>query len=91
MFLKQLSRFTRTISVRLNLWYAVVFTLSAALVFSLLYLLLSRAVVAKDREVIQTRLNEYSLIYRSGGLSALNNYVARSHEAVPAAQQKSPL
>src|SRR5438477_2196789 len=81
MFLRQLSRFTRTISVRLNLWYAVVFTLSAAVVFSLLYLLLSRAVVAKDREVIQTRLNEYSLIYRSGGLSALNNYVARSHEA----------
>ena len=81
MFLKHLSRVTRTISVRLNLWYAGIFILSAALVFLLLYLLLSRAVVAKDREVIQTRLNEYSLIYRGGGLSALNSYVRRSREA----------
>src|SRR5439155_24743181 len=81
MFLKHLSRVTRTISVRLNLWYAVVFTISAAIVFLLLYFLLSRAVQAKDREIIETRLREYALIYGRGGPSALDSYIMRSPEA----------
>ena len=63
MFLRHLSRITRTIGVRLNLWYAVVFTLSAGVGFLLLYVLLSRAVQAKDHEIIETRLKEYALIY----------------------------
>jgi len=81
MFLKQLSRFTRTISVRLNLWYAVVFTLSAAIGFLLLYVLLSRAVQAKDHEIIETRLKEYALIYGRGGSLGLESYIRRSPEA----------
>src|SRR3954468_311193 len=81
MFLRRLSRVTRTVSVRLNLWYAGVFMLSAALAFTLLYFLLSRTVEGKDREVIETRLKEYGLIYDRGGTLALDAYVARSREA----------
>src|SRR6185369_9584086 len=80
MFLKHLSRATRTISVRLNLWYAGVFMLSSALAFFLLYFLLSRAVENKDREVIETRLREYGLRYDQGGTLALDAYVSRSRE-----------
>jgi signal transduction histidine kinase len=80
MFLKHLSRATRTISVRLNLWYAGVFMLSAALAFFLLYFLLSRAVENKDREVIETRLREYGITYDRGGTLALDAYVARTPE-----------
>jgi signal transduction histidine kinase len=81
MFLKHLKRLTRTISVRLNLWYAVIFTASAALVFSLLYMLLSSAVEGKDREIIEARLKEYSVIYQRGGPVALQDYIYRSREA----------
>jgi signal transduction histidine kinase len=81
MFLRALKRFTRTISVRLNLWYAVVFAASAAVVFLLLFVLLSRAVEGKDREVIEARLKEYSVIYQRGGPPALDTYIRRSREA----------
>src|SRR6266850_1929816 len=81
MFLKPLRQLTRTISVRLNLWYAVVFAVTAAAVFASLYLLLSRAVEGKDREVIEARLKEYAVIYQRGGPAALNSYISRSREA----------
>jgi len=79
MFLN-LSRVLRTISVRLNLWYAGVFMLSALFAFALLYLLLSRTVQNKDREIIETRLKEYGLRYDTGGLLELERYVGRSSE-----------
>lgn len=81
MFLRALKLLTRTISVRLNLWYAVVFAVSAGLLFLLLYILLSRAVEAKDREVIEARLKEYSVIYQRGRTPALDGYIRRSREA----------
>jgi len=81
MFLRHLRRITRTIGVRLNLWYAVVFTLSAGIGFLLLYVLLSRAVQAKDHEIIETRLKEYALIYGRGGSLGLESYIRRSPEA----------
>src|ERR1041385_620140 len=81
MFSNPLKRLTRTLSVRLNLWYAVIFTASAALVFALLYLLLSATVERKDREVIDARLKEYAAIYRVGGDNALRGFIERSKEA----------
>ena len=76
-----LKRLTRTVSVRLNLWYAVIFTASAALVFALLYLLLSATVERKDREVIEARLKEYATAYRVGGVVGLENHIRNSPEA----------
>src|SRR5262245_60180119 len=81
MFSNPLKRLTRTLSLRLNLWYAAIFTASAALVFALLYFLLSATVERKDREVIEARLKEYATIYHVGGLSALENNVVRSGDA----------
>src|SRR5436190_10376676 len=81
MFSNPLKRLTRNVSVRLNLWYALIFTVSAGLVFALLYLLLSAAVERKDREVLTARLKEYGAIYRTGGPIALRSYIIRSQEA----------
>jgi signal transduction histidine kinase len=81
MFLNQVKRLTRTVSVRLNLWYAVIFTASAALVFALLYLLLSSTVERKDREVIEARLKEYYVIYHGAGPKGLENHIKQSKEA----------
>jgi signal transduction histidine kinase len=46
----------------------------------LLYLLLASALQRKDREVIETRLRACAAIYEDGGLSALQDFVQRSHE-----------
>src|SRR5512133_3939075 len=78
MSLKLLKSFGRTISFRLNLWYASMFILSAAALFVLLYALLSVAVDRKEREVIEAQIKEYAAIYRTGGLPALRAWTSQS-------------
>jgi signal transduction histidine kinase len=81
MFWKQLRDFTRTISFRLNLWHAGMFLASAALLFTLIYFLLSAAIDRKDRDVIEARLREYAAVYESGGIPALRDWTTRVNEA----------
>jgi signal transduction histidine kinase len=81
MFWKQLSDFTRTISFRLNLWHAGMFLISAALLFTLIYFLLSAAIDRKDRDVIEARLREYAAVYENGGIPALRDWTTRVNEA----------
>jgi signal transduction histidine kinase len=78
--LDQARDFIRTISFRLNLWYAFIFTISAAALFVLLYVLLSMAVDRKEREVIESRLKEYAAVYRAGGMPALRSWAAQHEE-----------
>jgi len=66
---------------RLSLWYAAIFTLSAAVLFGLLYLLLASALENKDHELIETRLKACAAIYDNGGLGALQEFVQRSRGA----------
>ena len=70
-----LKRLGRGFSVRLSLWYTSIFTLSAAVLFLLVYVLLASALQHKDREVLEARLKEYSEIYQTAGLSALLNWI----------------
>jgi len=81
MYSNQFSGLLRSFSVRLSLWYALIFTLSAGILFVLLYVLLASALQRKDREVIETRLRACAAIYEEGGLSALQEFVLRSREA----------
>src|SRR5688500_17151731 len=81
MFWKQLRDFTRTISFRLNLWHAGMFLASAALLFTLIYFLLSAAVDRKDRDVIEARLREYAAVYETGGIPALRDWTTRVNDA----------
>jgi signal transduction histidine kinase len=71
----------RSFTVRLSLWYALIFTLTAGVLFGLTYYLLAAALERKDHEVIETRLKACAAIYESGGLSALQEFVQRSDEA----------
>ncbi|MBM3838406.1 MAG: HAMP domain-containing protein [Verrucomicrobia bacterium] len=70
----------RTVTFRLNLWYALIFILSASLLFLVFYVLLVIGLWRKDREVIEARLTEYAAIYQSGGLRALQRWVESSEE-----------
>jgi signal transduction histidine kinase len=78
---KRRSGLLRSFTVRLSLWYALIFTISAGILFTLLYFLLGAALQRKDHEVIETRLKACAAIYENGGLSALQEFVQRSSEA----------
>lgn len=80
MYSNPLSGLLRSFTVRLSLGYALIFTLSAGILFVLLYVLLASALQRKDREVIETRLRACAAIYEEGGLSALQDFVQRSRE-----------
>src|SRR2546427_5247849 len=71
--------------VRLNLWYASVFTASRAALRALVYYVLAATIERKDREVIEARLKEYAVVYQTGGLGALQRWVYR--EGLPATER----
>ena len=72
-FKPAVNRLGRAFSFRLNLWYASIFTLSACALYAFLYVLLVIAMGQKDRDVIESQLKEYSIVYQGGGLRALSN------------------
>ncbi len=84
MSLRLLKRVVGTFSFRLNLWYALIFTANATVLFLIFYVLLVIGLGRKDKEIIEARLKEYAAIYQSGGLRSLNQWVSSSQE-----QQKS--
>ncbi len=63
--------FARTLSLQLSLGYAAIFTISALLLFVLIYYLLGAAIDAKDRDLVLDRLHDYESIYGNGGVIAL--------------------
>jgi signal transduction histidine kinase len=75
-------RLTRSFTFRLSLGYAALFTVSAAILFSLLYLLLAATLQGKDREIIEARLHECEAVYDTGGLPALQDLVRRSRDSI---------
>jgi signal transduction histidine kinase len=77
--------FHRTVSFRLSVWYALIFTVSAAILFLLSYVLLSASIERKDREIVEARAREYAAIYQTGGVAGLRGWIAQ-HE--PAQAQK---
>ena len=72
---------TRSITFRLNLWYALTFLLSVAVLFIALYYLVAVALQRQDRELVEVRLKELAAIYNSGGAAALQNWTQRSDDA----------
>lgn len=70
----------RSVTLRLSLWYALLFTVSTGVLFGLSYFLLDAALERNDHEVIETRLRACAAIYDSGGVAALQQFVQRSRE-----------
>ncbi|MCC7376701.1 MAG: HAMP domain-containing histidine kinase [Verrucomicrobiales bacterium] len=65
----------RSLSFRLNFWYAAIFIGSAALLFILTYALLYAVAGNKDRELVEAQLKEYMAIYSDRGLRGLSDYL----------------
>jgi signal transduction histidine kinase len=68
-------RWFRTFAFRLNLWYTLIFSASAATLFLVVYGLLSVAIDRNDREVVQARASEFAAIYNTRGLDGLRRYL----------------
>jgi signal transduction histidine kinase len=76
-----LERLRRNIGIRLGLWYALIFTLSGAALFGLVYYLFVNAVAKKEREILEERLQEYLAIYQNGGPRALQIWLQSTAES----------
>lgn len=81
MFSKRDRPFLRSLSFRWSLWYAAIFTMSAAAFMGVFYLMLIHALQTKDREILAARLQEYAGIYDTGGLTALQRWLNRYRDA----------
>ena len=73
--------FHRTLSFRLSLWFALVFTASAAVLFLISYFLLSASIERKDREIVQDRARQFAGIYQAGGVAGLRAWIDRNEES----------
>ena len=78
---RRLREFTRTLGLRLNLWYALIFLASAVLLFGLIYWLLSAAIDRKDRGLIEARLREGLAVYNHGGIPAVRDWAGQINRA----------
>ena len=76
-----INRLRRNLSFRLNLWYAAVFMFSALALYVTLYFLVYRAMTQKDREVVETQMKEYAVIYRNGGVASLRNWIYANQQS----------
>jgi signal transduction histidine kinase len=68
-------RFPRSFSFRLNLWYALIFTVSAISLFAVIYWLLALSIGRGDREILEARLSEYVAVYETSGVLGLRRYL----------------
>jgi signal transduction histidine kinase len=78
MWLSRINRIWQSFAFRLSLWFAGAFTLSAAVLFALLYVLLTSFFEQSEREIIKARLKECVAVYETRGLPALSEMVHRT-------------
>lgn len=71
MFSKALERLRKSSGLRLVLWFSTIFILCSGLVFTLAYFGLSSSLHKKDREMIRTKIDEYTFQYKTAGMSAV--------------------
>jgi signal transduction histidine kinase len=77
MFSSRLKHVSRQTGFRLSVGYLALFLLSSAAFFVLLYVLLNNSLADKDKEIIESHLKQYTVIYESSGLSGLRHAFER--------------
>src|ERR1700751_4645447 len=78
MWLSRIEQVWQSFAFRLSLWFAGAFTVSAAILFALLYFLLTSFFEQSEQEIIRPRLKECVAVYETRGLPALSEMVHRS-------------
>jgi heavy metal sensor kinase len=70
----------RSLAVRLGLWHAVLSAIGAAVVLVAIYILLARALDAREREALEIRAAEYADAFENGGIAAVRSLLAREQQ-----------
>lgn len=68
-------RIAQTLGFRLAVYYALIFVASVLTISAFAYLLLERSLVARDHELIQVKLADYTTRYVTSGLGGLSDAV----------------
>src|ERR1700732_738600 len=74
----RINQIWQSFAFRLSLWFVGAFTVSAVILFALLYIFLTSFFEQSEREIIQARLKECAAVYEARGLPALNALVHRT-------------
>ena len=69
--------------LRLALWYAQVFVVSAMAIVLLTYYVTSTALKERDEQILRSKLGEYAAAYERGGFRVLTNTVRAEQAAAP--------
>jgi signal transduction histidine kinase len=70
-----------TFGLRLALWYALVFVVSAMAIVLVTYYLTAASLEQRDRQILRSKLGEYAAAYERGGFRVLTGTV-RAEQAV---------
>jgi signal transduction histidine kinase len=68
------------VSVRLSLWYTLLFAVGTAMVLLLMYYLVAQELERKEIEVIQSRAKEYANVLQTRGLAELKRRVLADND-----------
>jgi signal transduction histidine kinase len=68
---RSLYRLRGSIAFRITIWYSIIFPLSSALSFGIMYYYVSSYVNRKDREILRAKIAEYVGDYQAGGTKSL--------------------
>jgi len=70
----------RSLSLRLTLFYTVLFCLGLSAVFVAVYILIAQTIRQREREVLEVRAAEYANVLQQGGIEVLRLYIERDQE-----------
>jgi len=73
-------RFLRSLSVRLTLLQAALMAVGVAALCVVVYMLIMRAVMSREREMLEVRAAEYANVLRQVGVDGLRLYIERDQE-----------
>ena len=70
----------RSLALRFGLWHAALSGIGAAVVLVVIYVLLARALDAREREALEIRAAEYADAFETGGIAAVRNLLEREQQ-----------
>ena len=80
MFLEKILKFRKTLSFRLTVWYAGIFTLSSFLAFSIFYLRIHSVTMATVDEELIEEIEELSIALSEDGINLVRSEIAEEAE-----------
>jgi signal transduction histidine kinase len=73
----------QSFGLRLGLWYATLFVVGAIGIVFITYALTAQSLAERDRQIINSKLGEYSVAYERGGIGGLAATVRAEQQTAP--------